>query len=261
MTLAALVPGFAQTPVKTCSLSNSVQYRQFEFKDSANQPIKALVVNVDLSDSHTFLRPLGGDSCKKVSERGKSSNALVAVNGGYFDGACKSVTFLKIDALVKAMNSQNRSALGIDGQERISIKRVPAGQDWPEMRHAMGGIPRIVVDGQVDVNSEGGSASFINSRHPRTALGMIDDQHAMIVVIEGRSAASKGMSLKALAQFMISLGAKQAVNLDGGGSTAMYIDPRFGDSDGVVMRPSDGRERRVNAAFAVFAPATGAKCF
>lgn len=261
MALAAFVPGFAQTPVKTCSLSNSVQYRQFAFRDSANQPIKAFVVNVDLTDPQTYLRPLGGDACKKVSDRGRQSKALVAVNGGYFDGACKSVTFLKIDALVKAMNTQNRSALGVDGQERISIKRVPAGQDWADMRHAMGGIPRIVVDGQVDVNSEGGSASFINSRHPRTALGLIDEQHAMIVVIEGRSAESKGMSLKALAEFMISLGAKQAVNLDGGGSTAMYIDPQLGDADGVINRPSDGRERRVNAAFAVFAPASGAKCF
>jgi exopolysaccharide biosynthesis protein len=199
--------------------------------------------------------------CKKVSEHGSQAHAIAAVNGGFFDGSCKSVSFLKLDAVLKAFNSKSRSVLGIDGQERMSIKRVPAGQDWPEARNAIGGIPRIVTDGVVDVNSEGASQSFINNRNPRTAVGLIDDQTAIIVMVDGRSSESKGMSLKALAQFMISLGAKQAVNLDGGGSSAMWIDPKFGDSDGVINRPSDGRERRVNSALAVFAPAGSGGCF
>lgn len=263
MALGTVVLGFAQTPnpVKTCSLANSVQYKQYSFRDPAGQPIKAYVVTVDLRDANTFLRPIGGDNCKKVSEHGSQSRALVAVNAGFFDGDCKSVSLLKINSVLKGTNSKARSALGLDGQERASIKRIPAGQDWPEMRNAVGGIPRIVTDGRVDVNSEGGSSGFINGRHPRTAVGLIDDQHAIIVMVDGRSGTSKGMSLKALAQFMISLGAKQAVNLDGGGSSAMWVDPVLGDRDGVINDPSDGRERRVNSALGVFAPAGGTACF
>lgn len=263
MALGTIVSGFAQSPnpVKTCSLATSVQYRQYAFRDPANQPIKAYVLTVDLRDPNTFIRPVGGTGCKKVSQHAAEANALAAVNGGFFDGNCKSVSFLKLDAVLKAFNSKNRSVLGIDGQERLSIKRVPAGRDWPEMRHAIGGIPRIVTDGRVDVNSEGASQSFITGRHPRTAVGLVDEQHAIIVMVDGRSGDSKGMSLKALAQFMISLGAKQAVNLDGGGSSALWVDPTLGDADGLINRPSDGRERRVNSALAVYAPSSGISCF
>jgi len=262
MVIGTIVSGYAQTnPIKTCTLANSVQYKQYAFRDSSNQPQKVFVLQIDLRDPQTYLRPIGGAGCKKVSEYGAQAKALAAVNAGFFDGSCKSVSFLKLDAVLKAFNSKSRSVLGIDGQERISIKRVPAGQDWADVRHGVGGIPRIVTDGVVDVNSEGGSQSFINNRNPRTAVGLVDDQHAIIVMVEGRSADAKGMSLKALAEFMISLGAKQAVNLDGGGSSALWIDPALGDRDGLVSVPSDGTERRVNSALAVFAPASTTKCF
>ncbi len=230
-------------------------YKQYSFRDSANQPIKAYALTVDLRDPNTFIRPVGGSGCKKVSEYGAQSKAIAAVNAGFFDGNCKSVSFLKLNSVLKAFNSRERSVLGIDAQERLSIKRVPAGQGWPEVTNAVGGIPRIVTNGQVDVNSEGANEAFIKDRHPRTAVGLIDDQHAIIVMVEGRSPESKGMSLKAVAQFMISLGAQQAVNLDGGGSSALWIDPVFGDKDGVINRPSAGQERRVNSALAVYAPA------
>lgn len=262
MALSLVASSFAQSsPSKSCQIAPAVQYKRYNFRDAANQPIVAHVIEADLRDPQTFLRPIGGVGCRETSKLATQSRAIAAVNAGFFDGNCRSVSFLKLDAVVKAFNSKNRSALGIDAQERLSIQKVAPGQDWPGIQHGVGGIPRIVTDGRVDVSSEGASSAFIRGRHPRTAVGLIDEQHALIVVVDGRSNESAGMSLTSLAEFLISLGAKQAVNLDGGGSSVLWVDPQLGDADGVINRPSDGHERRINSALAVFAPVSNTSCF
>lgn len=248
---------FAQagTPVKTCKLTQTVNYKRFEFRDFANLPIKASVLEVDLTDPKTYIRPISPGGCKLVSRMGKETGAIATVNGTYFDGKCKSVTMVKVDGVIKALNGRSRSVLGIDGANALQIATVSGGQDWAQAVHAMGGIPRIVTNGRVDVQEEGYSESFATGRHPRTAVGLIDDRHAIIVTVDGRSTTSKGMSLEKLAEFMIGLGAKQAVNLDGGGSTAMWIDSRFRDPAGIVNSPSDGSENAVATGLGVYSPA------
>ena len=104
--------------------------------------------------------------------------------------------------------------------------------------HGIGGNPVLVHDGK---------AAEFNSRavHPRTAVGFNDDT-AFLVTVDGRRPGySKGMSMAELARFMRGLGCREALNLDGGGSTTMWIDGE------VVNRPSDGRERSVANALVV----------
>ena len=60
--------------------------------------------------------------------------------------------------------------------------------------------------------------------NPRTAIGLIDANHFVFVVSDGRTAESSGLSLYELAQFMQGLGVKTAYNLDGGGSSAMVFN-------------------------------------
>ncbi len=85
-------------------------------------------------------------------------------------------------------------------------------------------------------------------RHPRTSWGTTRNGDTMIMaVVDGRSKSSVGVTTWQLAQIMKWLGATEAVNLDGGGSSTMYVLPK-----GVMNHPSDGRERAVaNALFAV----------
>lgn len=116
----------------------------------------------------------------------------------------------------------------------------------------IGGGPRLLIDGSKPatfVNFEGFSSDFVNTRHPRTAVGFNQDSTiAYFVVVDGRQASlSVGMSLDELANLMLSMGAYNAVNLDGGGSSTMVIHNQ------VVNSPSDpGGERSVaNALFAV----------
>lgn len=83
--------------------------------------------------------------------------------------------------------------------------------------------PALIENSQVAVDSadEVGKAMASN---PRTAIGIIDDKHYVLVVSDGRTDESKGLSLKELADFMKELKVTTAYNLDGGGSSTMYFN-------------------------------------
>ncbi len=123
----------------------------------------------------------------------------------------------------------------------------------PRVTQLIGGFPRIVRNGSnyavAGYYNEGGGATFHTDLHPRTAVGFnADSTKVYFVTVDGRQNASRGMSLSELADFMIHIGVAQAVNLDGGGSTAMYVR---GEIENV---PSDGlgTERVVKNSLVAF---------
>jgi hypothetical protein len=89
-------------------------------------------------------------------------------------------------------------------------------------------------------------------RHPRTAVGVRADGRLLFVTVDGRQKHSVGMTLRELAQEMLALGARTAINLDGGGSTTMWVRGRVRNS------PSDGAERPVSDAVLVYSIAGAA---
>ena len=121
---------------------------------------------------------------------------------------------------------------------------------WADVQQAVGGGPFLVRDGQIAVDglAEGfGRADFIDKRHPRTAAGVDARGNLLLVTVDGRSTLSQGATLDELAAIMKRLGAMQALNFDGGGSTTMAV------AGGVVNAPSDGRERPVADGLLVYA--------
>ena len=93
---------------------------------------------------------------------------------------------------------------------------------------------------QVDWQEEGLSkVTFVDRRHPRTAVGVTADNVLLLVEVDGRSGLSQGASLDELAAIMKQEGAVNAINLDGGGSSTMVVQ------GSVVNAPSDGRERPI----------------
>lgn len=88
----------------------------------------------------------------------------------------------------------------------------------------------------------------ITGRHPRTALGYTANREVLLVTVDGRSTSYPGVTQLELANIMLKLGATDAVNLDGGGSTAMIKRNLLTGSNAIVNRPSDGQERRVQNA-------------
>ena len=123
---------------------------------------------------------------------------------------------------------------------------------WDDVVHAVPAVG-LVENGQVRadalLSAEGfrlGLTGIISSRHPRTAVGFNDDE-LLLVTIDGRADNhSAGMTLQELGRTMIELGAREAANLDGGGSTTMTIDTA------VANRVSDASPRSVSDGLFVY---------
>lgn len=113
---------------------------------------------------------------------------------------------------------------------------------------AVSGVPQLIKDGKIDITweKEKSSKSFVETRHPRTAVAKLKDGKFLMITVDGRSEASGGIGLLDLAEYLLSLGATDAMNLDGGGSTTMFVDGK------VVNKPSDKEgERKVGDAILV----------
>ncbi|NLA58043.1 MAG: phosphodiester glycosidase family protein [Firmicutes bacterium] len=126
--------------------------------------------------------------------------------------------------------------------------------DWLQegVLHAIGGGPRLLRNGEIVITGEEErfQADITQGRAPRTALGVTAAGELLLVTVNGRqSSISIGMTLEELAELMLELGAVDAMNLDGGGSSTMVVR-------GIVLNaPSDGKPRPVSNALLVWAEA------
>lgn len=129
---------------------------------------------------------------------------------------------------------------------------------WDEMEYIVGGTPVLISKGLIvqDFNVERVLTSFLEKKHARTAVGIKPNGNWVFVVVDGkRPLYSIGMTMDELAQFMHSLGCQYALNLDGGGSSTLYIGDKLrnapcGDDDDGSY-PTLG-ERKVSDAILIF---------
>lgn len=149
----------------------------------------------------------------------------------------------------------------IRGKERVLIATGPAagklagikkGTRLTLSKRIEGGKPTVAISGDRPLLVNGARAVINNTiAHPRTAVGIdADGRKLLILVVDGRSAVSRGYTMVELADMMTALGAENAINLDGGGSSAMYTRNGLG-AMGIVNEPSDGGERSVANALGV----------
>jgi Phosphodiester glycosidase len=121
--------------------------------------------------------------------------------------------------------------------------RVRWALGWDDVFDVMGGMPVLLQDGQVAFDP---CFTPLCNRNPRTAIGWTSNGRVLLVVIDGRQPRwSVGSTLRELAETMRKLGAVDALNLDGGGSSTMVVRGEL------VNRPSDGQQRRVTTAVLV----------
>lgn len=106
---------------------------------------------------------------------------------------------------------------------KLDVATVP---QWDNVNHIISGGPYLVKKSKVFVDTAEQNLGAIGGRNPRTAIGYTADNHFIIVTVDGREKASVGLTLTELANFMKSIGCYNAMNLDGGGSTVMYVKGR-----------------------------------
>ncbi|MBU5626655.1 phosphodiester glycosidase family protein [Oscillibacter sp. MSJ-2] len=120
-----------------------------------------------------------------------------------------------------------------------------------DLQQAVGGGPWLVKEGEVQ--------EVEDQRHPRTAVGIKEDGSILLVVADGRSSVSAGLTFVELARYMKDLGAVEALNLDGGGSSAAVVKNPDTYALEVKNVPSDGTERPVgNTLLVIDADSTSA---
>lgn len=103
---------------------------------------------------------------------------------------------------------------------------VPSFKKW-KMKTVVGGGPVLIQNSKVQISNNEERKFFgkaIDDRHPRTAIGYTSDNKIIILVAEGRSETASGLTLTQEAQILKDLGCKEALNLDGGGSTCMLLN-------------------------------------
>lgn len=103
----------------------------------------------------------------------------------------------------------------------LEIQTMP---QWNDVKHIISGGPYLVKNSEVYVDMTEQKLGAIGGRNPRTAIGYTQDNNLILVTVDGREETSVGMTLMELANFMKSIGCVSAMNLDGGGSTVMYVN-------------------------------------
>ncbi len=188
----------------------------------------------------------GKNVTETTSDIAENVNAILAINGDYY-GAQECGYVIRNGVLYRSTAKSGNEDLVIytDGSfEIVSEDDITAEELLDNgAQNVLSFGPALVKDGAVSVteHEEVGKAMASN---PRTAIGIIDENHCVLVVADGRTSENEGLSLYELAEFMESLGVQTAYNLDGGGSSTMYFNGE------VVNQPTTNghsiEERRVS---------------
>jgi tetratricopeptide (TPR) repeat protein len=186
-------------------------------------------ITVDLNDPHVKVSSQlaagfpGGD--EPFTSMVKRSGAIAAVTGTYFSTISRlPVGDVVIDGALRYFGGFG-TAVALTPGNQVTFKRVPFGRhvDWREQETVVSSGPRLVHEGQVavDARAEGFSDPRVLSRAWRVAVGLTPGRKLLLVAV------TRKLTLTELARIMERLGCREAINMDGGSSTAMYYRGRM----------------------------------
>jgi exopolysaccharide biosynthesis protein len=187
----------------------------------------------------------GENITETTSAIAAENDAIFAINGDYYGFRSTGIE-IRNGVVYRDEGVREGLAFYTDGHVEVYDETATTAEEllaagvWNTLSFG----PAIVEDGgvvggieSVEVDTNVGNHS-IQGEQPRTAVGIISENHYVFVVVDGRDEGySRGVTLTELADIMIGLGATTAYNLDGGGSSTMYFDGT------VVNQPSNGGER------------------
>ncbi|QKJ18873.1 phosphodiester glycosidase family protein [Microbacterium hominis] len=217
---------------------------------SGSETVTYYVADVVLGDAtdlrSAFAKDQFGENITELTSQIAADNgAVFAINGDYY-GFRDTGIVIRNGVVYRDDGARDGLVFYADGtvavydETQTSADELLADGAWNTLSFG----PAIVEEGtavdgieDVEIDTNFGNHS-IQGDQPRTAVGVIDENHLVFVVVDGRQTGySEGVTLTELADIMIDLGATTAYNLDGGGSSTMYFDGE------VVNSPSNGGER------------------
>jgi len=217
-------------------------------------------VHIRFAEAAHFSDPTPALRLERTSDIAAPTKAVAAANGDFFDGFAHQGPLI-VDGQVRSFAPKGHphatASFGFDASDQPRFwPKTPDGWLIPtDIVHAISGGPMLLRDGAAVTSS--GDDEFARNRHPRTSICVAPGRTIDLVVVDGRTPEAAGLSLPELAAVMRALGCTTAMNLDGGGSSTMWI--RGKGPTGVVSHPSDDRrfdvlgERAVGTAIFVIA--------
>jgi exopolysaccharide biosynthesis protein len=239
---------FTTAQWKVQQIAKGITLKQYHFTNKtlfkSNQHISILDVTLKRKNSialgyeHKLLKP--------TSEFGKTAHAIAAINGTFFDvknGG--SVDYLKVSDSVISTNrlwanntrARHQQAALVIRKGKLRIVKWDGSEDWEtklDAKDIMLSGPLLLYQQQVEPLDTG---AFNHVRHPRSAIAVLGKKHVLLITVDGRHENAAGMSLAELTRIIQWLKAKDGLNLDGGGSTTLWIQHQ-----GVVNYPSDNKK-------------------
>lgn len=191
---------------------------------------------------------------RRTSQFAEESQAVVALNGSFFDvKKGGSVAYLESGGKVIAWNRNSKQpwaktdsllngAILVSHKFRLKIETAKPAAVYEKSKKEEAVLvsgPILLIDGKKMPleNSE-----FVKKRHPRTCLCETADKGILLIAIDGRNEMASGMNLKEVQDFLLSLNCRDAINLDGGGSTTLWVND--GKGKGILNKPSDKQGER-----------------
>ncbi|WP_434810713.1 phosphodiester glycosidase family protein [Microbacterium sp. bgisy189] len=227
----------------------SIEITQYT-EGSGDDTVTSYVADITLSDA-TVLRSafannqFGENITALVSETAEANGAVFAINGDYYGFRDTGIVIrngvvYRDDGAREGLVFYEDGTVAVYDETTTTADELLADGAWNTLSFG----PALVEDGavidgidEVEIDTNFGNHS-IQGEQPRTAIGIIDENHIVMVVVDGREDGySRGVTMTELADIMVPLGATTAYNLDGGGSAEMWFNGE------VVNQPSNGGER------------------
>ena len=177
--------------------------------DNINQPrMLSTHTIVYTSDWGEYSPPCPKYGVQIVVENGKATRMSYGANRIPKDG------FVIVGA------EKNLNSIKDAKRFKLNVKINP---EWKDVNHIISGGPYLIKNGDIYVDMTAQKLGSIGGRNPRTAIGYTRDNHLIMLTADGREGSSIGLTLVELANLMKELGCINAMNLDGGGSTVMFV--------------------------------------
>lgn len=198
------------------------------------------IAEVISSDANPLKGAMASDTYngkrETISSMANRLGAILAINASGFYAKTNTPmgTVVRNGKLVNIDKSYTGEILSLKSDGNLAFTTVNSEEEFKNLD-----IKQTFTFGPILVRDYQATELNDKSRHPRTAIGQLDDNRYVLVVVEGRMEGADGMTLAELQQLFLQLGCKTAYNLDGGGSTTLYFQGK------VINTPSDGSERSV----------------
>ena len=221
----------------TYTLAPGVQALEMKILSSTGLAVKMFVLEVDLKEAHLTMKASSPNEEGKLKTKQQmtlqalaydksGSRVLAAVNGDFFakDGTPQGIYYRNGTCLKGTMTDNVCTFFAITKNKRAIIGSYDSYKE--NIQEAVGGRVRLMTNGNV-------LPQTVTALEPRTAIGVTDDNVVYILVADGRNFwYSNGMRYAEMGAVMKALGAKNAINLDGGGSSTFIIRKIAGFEDG-----------------------------